>query len=71
MPSTRPRVRNLVGVLALIAYLAVYALVVMALAGGWMADKPIAVQTVFYAIAGFAWLPPARWLLRWMAAERD
>lgn len=63
---TRPSVRTLIGVIALIIGLTVYSLVIMALAAGPLSDRHIALQTLFYAAAGFAWLWPARWLLRWM-----
>ena len=66
---TKPRFRTLAGVLLIIVYLAAYCLAVMALVATWMVDKPIALQTVFYAIAGVAWLLPMRWFLRWMARE--
>ena len=65
--DARPRWRNLVGTLGLIAFLVAYSLVVMALFASRMADQPVAVQTLFYVVAGMAWLLPARWLLRWMA----
>ena len=66
---TRPRFKTLAGVLLIVVYLVAYCLIVMALIATWMVDKPIAVQTIFYAIAGVAWLLPMGMLLRWMARD--
>lgn len=66
-PRERPKLRNLLGTVMLIGYLAAYSLLVMAAVSTWMVDRPIWLQTIFYAVAGIAWLPPAGWLLRWMA----
>lgn len=66
---TRPRLRTLAGVLLIVVYLVAYCLIMMALVATWMVDKPIALQTVFYAFAGLAWLLPMRWLLRWIARD--
>ncbi|MEM8878729.1 MAG: DUF2842 domain-containing protein [Pseudomonadota bacterium] len=58
--------RKLIGMLGLIAYLTVYCIAVIAVTATWMTDQNILIQTIFYVIAGLAWLPPARWLLYWM-----
>ncbi|MFN0263347.1 DUF2842 domain-containing protein [Tepidamorphus sp. 3E244] len=63
----RPQLRTLIGVLGIVVYLTVYCLLIMALVATWMVDKPIWLQTTFYAIAGVSWLPPTRWILGWMA----
>lgn len=58
--------RKLIGMLGLMAYLTVYCVAVVAVFATWMTDQNILVQTVFYIVAGLAWLPPAKWLLYWM-----
>ena len=70
LPEDRPNPRTLIGIVALMALLTAYSLLVMALFAGWMSDQAIWLQTAFYIVAGFAWLPPAYWLIRWMAAPR-
>ena len=70
LPHHRPNPRTLIGMIALVVLLTAYSLGVMVLVAGWMSDQAIWLQTVFYVIAGFAWLPPAYGLIRWMAAPR-
>ncbi|MBL8699529.1 MAG: DUF2842 domain-containing protein [Alphaproteobacteria bacterium] len=62
----RPSWRNTVGIAVLVLGLAVYALVVMVIGASMVPDHAL-VQLVFFAVAGLAWLWPARGLLRWMA----
>jgi hypothetical protein len=58
--------RKLIGMFGLMIYLTLYCIMLVAVFATWMTDQNILVQTVFYIIAGLAWLPPARWLLYWM-----
>ncbi|RMF67266.1 MAG: DUF2842 domain-containing protein [Alphaproteobacteria bacterium] len=62
----RPRWRVLVGMLGLVAGLAMYAMIVIQI-GHRITDWPVFWQTLFYVAAGLAWLPPARILLGWMS----
>jgi hypothetical protein len=62
----RQRVRKLVGTIVLVAFIAVYALLVMALAASRLADLPAAGQLVFYAVAGLLWVLPAGLIIAWM-----
>ena len=62
------RWRHAVGIALLVAGLIVYALAVMVLGSSYVPGH-WTVQTIFYAIAGLAWLWPARFLLRWMARD--
>lgn len=50
----------------LLAFLAVYALLVVAIAAGRIAEAPMPAQFVFYAVAGLLWVAPAGLLIRWM-----
>jgi DNA-directed RNA polymerase specialized sigma24 family protein len=59
------RLRILFGTLALILGLALYALAVAALGDRFLAQHGVA-ETLFYALAGIAWIWPAARLTRWM-----
>jgi hypothetical protein len=59
------RLRILYGTLLLIAGLALYALAVMVVAVAFLPAQP-AIELIFYAIAGTAWLFPAARLTKWM-----
>ena len=61
------RVRKLIGTIALLVLIAVYSLVVMRLGADLMEGTNILVQTVFWIVAGIAWVPAAGYLVRWMA----
>jgi len=63
------RLRILVGTLLLVLGLCVYALAVMAAAARLLPDQ-WAVEAVFYAVTGVAWIPPAARLVRWMQRAR-
>ncbi|MDP9163120.1 MAG: DUF2842 domain-containing protein [Pseudomonadota bacterium] len=60
--------RTIIGVFAVIALIAVWALVIAALAN-FIAPWPIWGQSIFYLVAGLAWLLPLRPLLVWMNKE--
>ncbi|MFZ5609176.1 MAG: DUF2842 domain-containing protein [Pseudomonadota bacterium] len=62
---TRPSLRNLMGLAILLAGLAFYAGAVVWLAA-LLGTLPWFVEVLFYAVAGLAWLIPARALLQWM-----
>ncbi len=66
----RPRWRALVGMLGLVAGLAVYAMLVIQI-GHRITGWSVVWQTLFYVAAGLAWLLPARALLGWMARPRQ
>jgi hypothetical protein len=59
------RLRILFGTVILVAGLALYALV-MTVVALWLLPDHWAVEAVFYALAGVAWIFPAAWLTRWM-----
>ena len=60
------RTRKFFGMIALVGFILAYAIGVMALAIDGIGDMPKLVEIVFYVIAGFAWIFPARYILRWM-----
>jgi predicted membrane channel-forming protein YqfA (hemolysin III family) len=61
------RLRILLGVVLLVAGLAVYALLAMQLAVTILPENRL-VELLFYAVAGTVWLFPAARLTRWMQA---
>ncbi len=59
-----PSGRKLAGISAILLLIVVWAALVASLAqfvGHW----PVLVQTLFYLVAGIAWIAPLRPLLRW------
>ncbi len=60
------RTRKLVGAIALLAFLAVYALGAMMVAVVLQVSASKVAEIVYYPLAGLLWLPPAMWLVRWM-----
>ena len=63
---SRPSLRKLVGAVALIAFVAVYALLIMVAATTVLPGRGGGAQLAFYAITGLAWVPVAAWLISWM-----
>jgi hypothetical protein len=64
------RTRKLVGTLAMVVFIIVYALVAMALLQGRIADLPKGLQIAAYALLGIAWVLPIMPLIRWMETRR-
>ena len=62
----RPSSRSLVGMLLLIGGLGAYAFLVAAL-GDLLISMPLAIQVIYYLVAGIIWILPVRRLLQWMA----
>ena len=58
--------RKLIGTVAILVFVCVYALVAMALAQGRITDAPKLVQTVAYIALGLAWILPLLPLIKWM-----
>ena len=66
---TEPTLRIPLGILALLAALAVYAGVIV-WASQWIGLLPIWTQTIVYLVLGVAWLLPLRRFLIWMETGR-
>ncbi len=63
----RRRNRKLLGVIATLAFVVVYALVAMALAQArFVQGAPDLLQWLYYATIGLAWVLPIMPLIRWM-----
>jgi hypothetical protein len=61
------RTRKLIGAVALLVLVSVWALLAMALAQSVLTDINGLVAVIYYVIAGIGWVLPAMLLVRWMA----
>jgi hypothetical protein len=61
------RIRKLIGTVALLVLVAVWALMAMALAQSALTDVSSWVATLYYAVAGLGWVLPAMVVIRWMS----
>jgi hypothetical protein len=57
----------LIGAVALVAFLALYAMLVLAAAIVLQVSDSKLVEIAFYPLAGLAWVPVAMGIVRWMA----
>ncbi|PSC05275.1 DUF2842 domain-containing protein [Alsobacter soli] len=62
----RRRQRKFIGAVAMIVFVIVYALAVMALAQGTIRDAGKLAQALFYVVGGLAWVLPLMPLIKWM-----
>lgn len=62
----RRRTRKLVGSLAIIVFVLVYAPVAMALAESRIRETHIVLQTLAYIVLGLVWVLPVMPVIRWM-----
>lgn len=60
------RTRKLVGTIAMLIFVCVYALVVIALAQSRLPEMAKGVELLFYAIVGIGWIIPLLPLVWWM-----
>ena len=60
-----PTWRKPVGVIGIILYIIIYALLIAALAD-WLQGLPRLVELLVYAVAGLAWILPLKPFLLWM-----
>ncbi len=63
------RLRKLIGTIALLALVIVWALVAMALAQLPVIKANAFVEAVYYVVAGLGWVLPAMPLVRWMLRD--
>lgn len=64
------RLRKLIGTVALLVLVCVWALVAMALAQSALTNINGWVATIYYVVAGLGWVLPAMPLISWMARPR-
>ncbi len=62
---TEPSIRKPLGVLLILVFVAVWAVIVVSLSP-WIAAMPWPVQAVIYLVAGIIWIVPLGPVLRWM-----
>ena len=60
------RIRLLIGTVAILVFVCLYAPIAMALADSKIAETPAAIQAVLYSILGIAWIFPLMPLIKWM-----
>ncbi len=61
------RIRKLIGAVALISLVVVWALLAMATAQAVLGAANRMVEAVFYVVAGLGWVLPAMPLIKWMS----
>jgi len=61
------RKRKFFGMIAMLQWLTVYALVVMALGGQYVVGNGMWLELPFYILGGLGWLPVAMTIIRWMS----
>ena len=60
------RTRKFVGAIALLVFLAVYALAAMLVAVAMQVNASKTAELIFFPVAGLLWVLPAMWLVKWM-----
>jgi hypothetical protein len=63
------RLRKLIGAVALLLLVAVWALLAMAVAQFPLIRAHGAIEVIYYVVAGLGWVLPAMPLIRWMSTE--
>jgi hypothetical protein len=61
------RIRKLIGTIALLVLVSVWALLAMTLAQSALTDINGFVAAIFYVVAGLGWVLPAMPVIRWMS----
>ncbi len=69
MTDDKPSSRSAIGMLALIFGLMAYAFLAAGI-GGMMSDWSVAIQTIYYLVAGLLWIWPAKKLIYWMGGKK-
>ena len=64
------RLRKLIGMIALVTLVIVYALVAMAIAANHLVDSSTLVQLLFFGVSGLFWIVPAMFFIKWMVKMR-
>ncbi len=61
------RIRKLIGLVLMLAWILVYALIAMGVAVHVLPEANGFIKFVYYAVAGLAWIFPMMPLIRWMS----
>ena len=62
----KQRTRKAIGTFSVVAFIIAYSLVMMAVGGELAVGRGLAVEIIFYAVAGLLWLPAVMAIIRWM-----
>jgi hypothetical protein len=65
------RLRKLIGAVALVLLVTVWALIAMALAQSPAIKAHGLIEVIYYVVAGLGWVLPAMPLVRWMSRPDD
>jgi hypothetical protein len=71
MHTLSPRTKKLIGAIALIVWLPLYALIAMRVGMALLPEASPLVTLLYYAVAGTAWIVPVGLMLPWMHREPD
>jgi hypothetical protein len=71
MRALSPRIKKLIGTLALLIWLPLYALAAMRLGVTMLPEANGFTTLVYYAVVGTAWIIPIGLMLPWMHRETD
>jgi membrane protein DedA with SNARE-associated domain len=61
------RTRKAIGTVGTVLWLTIYALIAMAIGGQYVVGHGLALELLFYVLAGLAWIPVVMLLIRWMS----
>jgi hypothetical protein len=67
----KPRIRKLIGTVALLTLVAVWSLLAMALAQIVLVRSNGLLDFAYYAVAGLGWVPLAMALISWMSRGEE
>jgi hypothetical protein len=70
MRTLSPRTKKLIGAIALIVWLPLYALIAMRVGVALLPEASPLLTLLYYAVAGTAWIIPVGLLLPWMHRDR-
>ena len=65
------RIRKFIGMIALVAFIVVYALLAMEIGAARFAEAGPIAQAIYFVVAGLAWVLPAGLLVRWSQKPVD
>lgn len=63
----KQRTRKAIGTAAVVVFIIIYALVMMAVGGEWAVGRGLAIELAFYVVAGALWMPVVMIIIRWMS----
>lgn len=69
MQPEKPSSRSLIGMMAMIFGLILYAFLAAGI-GDFLAGWPIIIQSLYYLVAGLLWIIPAKKIIYWMGNQK-